>query len=110
MTEWMHCTAWGKLAETAGQYAHKGSRLYVQGRLQTSRWAGDERGAPRSRVEILLDDLILLDRPMPVVEVENERDVGETQPIAHRLIASILEDDEPLPEAAALQEGPRLAA
>ena len=80
VTEWSRCTAWGKLAEIAAQFLHKGSRVYVAGRLYTSRWEDGQTGEPRSNVEIILDDLILLDRPMPAVAAENERDVGEAQP------------------------------
>ncbi len=67
MTEWSRCTTWGKLAEIAAQSLHKGSRVYVQGRLHTSRSADDESGASRSSVEIILDDLLLLDRSTPAV-------------------------------------------
>jgi single-strand DNA-binding protein len=35
-TEWSRCVSWGTLAEVAAQYLHKGSRVYVQGRLHTS--------------------------------------------------------------------------
>ncbi len=79
-TEWTRCAAWSKLAEIAAQYLHKGSRVYVQGRLHTSRWADDESGAPRSSVEIILDDLILLDRAMPAVAMETDQSVGEAHP------------------------------
>src|SRR5919199_2751824 len=61
-TEWTRCVAWGALAEIAAQYTHKGSRLYVAGRLHTLRWNDAETGERRARVEIVLDDLILLDR------------------------------------------------
>ncbi len=62
-TEWTRCATWGKLAEIAAQGAHKGSRVYVAGRLHTSRWEDAQTGEPRCSVEIVVDDLILLDRP-----------------------------------------------
>ncbi len=61
-TEWTRCVAWGILAEFCAQYVTKGSRVYVAGRLHTLRWEDAETGEPHARVEIVLDDLILLDR------------------------------------------------
>jgi len=79
MTEWSRCTAWGKLAEIAAQFLHKGSWVYVQGRLHTSRWEDGQTGEPRSSVEIILDDLILLERLTPAGTTEGEPDVGDPQ-------------------------------
>ena len=61
-TEWSRCVAWGALAEVCAQYVTKGSRVYVAGRLHTLRWQGAATGQRHARVEIVLDDLILLDR------------------------------------------------
>ena len=52
-TEWSRYTTWGKLAEIAAQYAHKGSRVYVAGRLHTSHWEDMQTGEARSSVEIV---------------------------------------------------------
>ena len=81
-TEWTRCATWGKLAEITAQYAHKGSRVYVGGRLHTSRWEDAHTGESRSSVEIVVDDLILLDRPTPTATPEDEQDAGEPQPSA----------------------------
>ncbi len=61
-TEWTRCVAWGTLAEVCAQYVSKGSRVYVAGRLHTLRWEDAATGERHARVEIVLDDLILLDR------------------------------------------------
>ena len=61
-TEWTPCIAWGTLAEVCAQYVTKGSRIYVAGRLHTLRWEDAATGERHARVEIVLDDLILLDR------------------------------------------------
>ena len=61
-TEWTPCIAWGALAEICAQYVAKGSRVYVAGRLHTLRWQDAATGERHARVEIVLDDLILLDR------------------------------------------------
>jgi single-strand DNA-binding protein len=59
---WTCCVAWGTLGEVCGQYVTKGSRVYVAGRLHTLRWQDAETGERHARVEIVLDDLIVLDR------------------------------------------------
>src|SRR5919199_590809 len=79
-TEWTRCTTWGKLAEIAAQYAHKGSHVYVAGRLHTSHWEDAQTGEPRSSVEIVVDDLILLDRPTSQAPPDDAQDAGEPQP------------------------------
>ena len=61
-TEWTRCVAWGARSEICAQYVCKGSRIYVAGRLHTVRWQDAETGERHARVEIVLDDLILLDR------------------------------------------------
>lgn len=61
-TEFSNIVAWGKLAEIIGQYVKKGSKLYVQGRLETRDWTGQDN-VKRYRTEIILKDMIMLDRP-----------------------------------------------
>lgn len=59
-TEFHNVVAWGKLAETIHQYLHKASRIYVEGRLQTRDWTGQD-GIKRYRTEIIADSMIMLD-------------------------------------------------
>lgn len=59
-SEYHNIVMWGKLAETAGQYLKKASRLYVEGRIQTRDWAGKD-GVKRYRTEIVADNMIMLD-------------------------------------------------
>src|SRR5918911_337512 len=61
-TEWSRCVAWGALAEVCAQYVGKGSRIYVAGRLHTLRWEDAATGERHARGEMVLEDLILLDR------------------------------------------------
>jgi single-strand DNA-binding protein len=58
-TEFHHLVAFGKLAEFAGQYLHKGRLLYADGRLQTSSWQ-DTAGQKRFRTEVIVDSIELL--------------------------------------------------
>jgi single-strand DNA-binding protein len=60
-TEFHNIVAFGKLAEICGQYLKKGSKVYVDGRLQTRSWEGED-GVKRYRTEIILDNMIMLDK------------------------------------------------
>lgn len=60
--EFHNCVLWGKLAEIAGQYLSKGRRVYVEGRLETRDWTGND-GIKRYRTEIIVDNMIMLDGP-----------------------------------------------
>lgn len=58
--EFHNIVAWRKLGEIVGQYLRKGSRVLVEGRLQTRNWEGQD-GSKRNRTEIVADNLIMLD-------------------------------------------------
>ncbi len=60
-TEFHNCVAWSKLAQTIGTYVHKGSKVYIEGRIQTRSW-DDPTGAKKYRTEIVAENLILLDK------------------------------------------------
>ena len=53
-TEWHRVVFFGKIAEIVGQYVHKGSKLYVEGRLQTRKWT-DQQGVDRYSTEVVVD-------------------------------------------------------
>lgn len=58
--EFHNIVAWRKLAEICGQYLKKGSKVYIEGRLQTRDWEGED-GVKRYRTEITADNMIMLD-------------------------------------------------
>jgi len=60
-TEWFTVTAWNKLAESCNQFLTKGRRAYVEGRLRTRTWEGQD-GQKRTRVEIMAERVLFLDR------------------------------------------------
>ena len=60
-TEWHRCVAFGKLAELIGQYCHKGSAVYLEGKLRTRKW-DDKEGATHYTTEVVLDEFINLDK------------------------------------------------
>ncbi len=51
---------WRKLGEIAAQYLKKGQRVYIEGRLQTRSWDGQD-GKKNYRTEIIADNMIMLD-------------------------------------------------
>lgn len=63
-TQWFNVVTWNKLAETCSQYLQKGRRTYVEGRLQTRTWEGQD-GQRRTEVEIVANTVLFLDRIAP---------------------------------------------
>ena len=59
-TEWHRVVAYRRTAEIIGQYTRKGSKLYVEGKLQTRKWS-DQNGVDRYTTEIIADSVQLLD-------------------------------------------------
>ncbi|MBC8448348.1 MAG: single-stranded DNA-binding protein [Chloroflexi bacterium] len=63
-TEWFNVVSWGNLAEICSQYLQRGSKVYVEGRLQTRRWENAE-GQPCYRTEVVANEMIILDSYPP---------------------------------------------
>jgi single-strand DNA-binding protein len=59
-TERHTVTAWGQLAIQCVNHLHKGSRVYVTGRLQTHRWEDPDTGEQRQRTEVVAAEVIFL--------------------------------------------------
>lgn len=59
VTEWHRIVIYRKLAEIAAQYLHKGSQVYIEGRLKTRKWQ-DNNGQDRYSTEIQCDNLQML--------------------------------------------------
>jgi len=60
ISEFTNVVFWGKSAEIIGQYCNKGSKLFVQGRLQTRSWDDKETGTKRYTTEVIGSDFTLL--------------------------------------------------
>jgi single-strand DNA-binding protein len=60
-TQWHRCVAFGKKAETLVQYAKKGSKLAVQGKIKYDRYT-DKDGIERLSIDIVVNDFVLLDQ------------------------------------------------
>ncbi|SEN25777.1 single-stranded DNA-binding protein [Halomonas caseinilytica] len=59
-TEWHRVVMFNKLAEISQQYLRKGSKVYIEGRLQTRKWQ-DQNGQDRYSTEIVANDMQMLD-------------------------------------------------
>lgn len=58
-TEWHNIVAWRRLAEICGEYLAKGSRVYIEGKLQTRKWQ-DQNGNDRYSTEIVANEMKML--------------------------------------------------
>lgn len=58
--EFHRLVAWQKLAEICGKFLSKGRKIYVDGRIQTRTWTGQD-GQQRQTTEIVVEDMIILD-------------------------------------------------
>lgn len=76
-TEWHRIVAWDRLAEICGEYLRKGSKVYIEGRIQTRTWE-DQNGVQRYTTEIVARDMRMLDTKPSVPE---EPAVEEPPPI-----------------------------
>jgi single-strand DNA-binding protein len=59
-TEWHNLVAFTRTAEIVRDYVKKGSKLYIEGRIQTRSWDDKQSGQKRYRTEIIVNELILL--------------------------------------------------
>jgi single-strand DNA-binding protein len=59
LTEWHRIVAWQRLAEICGEYLSKGSKVYIEGRLQTRKWK-DQSGNDRYTTEIVAREMKML--------------------------------------------------
>jgi single-strand DNA-binding protein len=70
-TDWFNVVAWGKLGEICQQYLHKGSLVYLEGRLQTDRY--EHEGETRYFTKVIASQMQMLDRkPEEDVAAEEE--------------------------------------
>lgn len=79
--EFHNIVAWGRLAEICGQYLRKGSKIFVEGRLQTRSWQGQD-GNKRYITEVVMENMIMLDRKPPASPSLGGQGVSPFQPSA----------------------------
>lgn len=73
-TEWHTIVLWRGLAELAQKYLHRGSQVYIEGKLKTRSWE-DKEGNKKFATEIVADNLIMLDK-----RTDGERAPGDEEP------------------------------
>ena len=100
-TEWHRVSLFGKLAEIAGQYLDKGSKVYVEGKLQTRKYT-DKDGVERWTTDIVVSGfngtLQMLDRRDDSSSIAPKEDVtekGQTEPSITPVSKDEFEDDIP---------------
>src|SRR5689334_7296678 len=74
-TEWFNIEAWGRLGEIAEQYLHKGSPVYVEGRLKTDKY--EDKGETKYFTKVVTQSLQLLERKGTEEPVAMEEGEGE---------------------------------
>lgn len=78
-TQFHRIVAWSKLAEICGQLLFKGRKIFIEGRLQTRKWQGQD-GQPRETTEIVAENMMILDTRSRDGQAGNEEEipVGES--------------------------------
>jgi single-strand DNA-binding protein len=89
-TEWHTVVFWRGLAELAQKYLHKGSLIYVEGRLKTRSWE-DKEGNKKFATEIVGDNLIMLDKR---AEGNNNSGMGEASGFSDDILLDPLDEDD----------------
>jgi single-strand DNA-binding protein len=72
-TEWVNIEAWGRLGEVCAQYLHKGSLVYLEGRLKTDKY--EDKGETKYFTKVVALQMQMLDKKVeeePVAGVEEE--------------------------------------
>lgn len=86
-TEFHECVAWAHLAEICAKYLKKGKLVYLEGYLKTRSWE-DDNGEKRFRTEVVLHDMIMLEK-------KGANDDADYVPAGDEVV---VDDDEPVVE------------
>jgi len=78
-TEWFNVVAWNKLAETCNQYLTKGRQVYVDGRLQTRKWEGQD-GQMHYKTEVIANKVLFLGKREEYSEPMDKEPVEDLDP------------------------------
>ena len=71
-TEWHRLVFFGRLAEIVQEYLHKGSQIYVEGRIQTRKWQS-QSGEERMTTEIIVSDMQMLSSRSSTAEYDSDK-------------------------------------
>jgi single-strand DNA-binding protein len=95
-TEWHTVVLWRGLAELAQKYLHKGSLVYIEGRLKTRSWE-DKEGNKKFATEVVGDNLIMLDKRTDGNQLPHGLEGVEGGPDDHQDIPTAGDGSERLP-------------
>ncbi len=76
-TEWHSIVVWGKMAEHCARYLQKGSKAYVEGRLETKQWEDKQTGAKRYKTQIVATQVKFLDSKKDQVKEKEEVEIPD---------------------------------
>ena len=91
-TEWHRVVLWRRLAEIAGEYLNKGSKVYVEGQLRTRKW--EQEGQTRYTTEIIARELQFLDSKNTTESPKTNDSQVETEKSLPEIEDSSIDDDE----------------
>ena len=96
-TEWHRINFFGRLAEVAGEYLKKGSRVYIEGQLRTRKWQDKETGQDRYTTEIRASEMKMLGSRPAGGERDGQEDTERQAPAAKKPAGRFddMEDDIP---------------
>ena len=92
-TEWHRVVLWNRLAENAGEYLKKGSKVYIEGQLQTRKWEQD--GQTRYTTEVIGRDMQFLDSRAGSSASNNYEDMNQDVSNGSMPESGITDDDIP---------------
>ncbi len=95
--EFHECVAWAKLAEICEKYLKKSKLVYVEGYLKTRSW-DTEDGVKKFKTEIIIQDMVMLDKRPQGDGGEDDTDFAEIAPV------EAMDTDEPVPEDSGAEE------
>ena len=93
-TEWHRVVTFGRLAEICGQYLTKGSKVYIEGRLQTRQW-NDQNGNKRYTTEIVANEMKMLDSRQNGPQIDRQQNEPNITNDSPELSDSFPSDDPP---------------
>ena len=85
--EFHNVVAWNKLAEICAQLLKKGRKVYVEGRLSTRSWQGQD-GSQKQRTEVVISDMVILDKRETVAGETDMPEVGMEPQVAPDEVAA----------------------
>lgn len=93
-TEWHRVVLFGKIAEVAGEYLHKGSKVYIEGSLHTRKWQ-DKNGHEHYTTEVVVGTLQMLGGKLQENVIKNKKNNKENVTVDENI--NIFDNDDEIP-------------